>query len=97
MLCVCFAKFQIAVDLWFCFVCCVWLSWCCVMCHCKRSLFSLNPPPQIPYPPTYYTPPKKYTPLGLISVLPNTIPPFHHIQANETRTDLGYGLNTTTR
>ena len=46
-------------------------------------------PPQILYPPKYYTP------LGLISVLPNTIPPFHHIQANETRTDSGYGLNTT--
>ena len=56
-----------------------------------------KPPPLLVYPPQILYPPKYYTPLGLISVLPNSIPPFHHIQANETRTNSGHGLNTTTQ
>ena len=61
----------------------------------KVAPSKVNLPPQIVYPPQILYPPKYYTPLGLISVLPNSIPPFHHIQANETRTDSGHGLNTT--
>ena len=44
-------------------------------------------PPQILYPPKYYTP------LGLISVLPNTIPPFHHFIIR-FRIRITHGANT---